>query len=97
LKLKLLRLLLPLKSAIKKEMSVDFAAYNLDLWLVSLPIDSYLPKNVEELKLTEDQRLKPAVRLRKVFTSLPADDHVHIVVERPPDCKYECFDSAPLC
>jgi Crinkler effector protein N-terminal domain len=78
-----------LKKLIKKEKENDFKdvdADKLTLWKVSIPADdANALKNLvlENNKDNGVQELLPVKKIDKIFTSEPADEHIHVVVERP--------------
>jgi Crinkler effector protein N-terminal domain len=61
---------------------------NLDLWKVSVFIDTSLKPNVNRLGLQNEEPLLPGTKLSKVFSEEPEDEHIHIVV-RPPTGTFE--------
>jgi hypothetical protein len=79
-----------LREAVKEKKSswdgVD--ADSLVLWKVSITVDQSLDKKLGELHLVDEGSLSPVVKLLKVFTDAPEEEHLHIVVKRPPgECK----------
>ena len=75
-----------LKDLIKEEKAPklnDVAASDLDVWKVNLPTP-LLKKDLDELKLDDNNSLLPHDELSEVFgTPGPALKHVHIVFKRP--------------
>ena len=63
----------------------DVDASDLDVWKVDLSIP-LLKKNLDELKLDDNNSLSPADELSEVFGS-PARKHVHIVIKSPSVAK----------
>jgi len=64
----------------------DVAADELTLWAVSIPDDDTAA--LEELVLENNkergvQKLLPLRKISKVFPGKPADEYIHIIVERP--------------
>ena len=81
-----------LKNAIKQDQRVAFQHVdprNLDLWIVSVFIDTSLKQNVDKLGLQNEPLLLPGTKLSKIFSDEPKDEHVHIVVQPPPTCTCE--------
>ena len=91
-----------LKKLIKKEKAPDFdsvVADKLILWFVSIPVDD--TTMLEELVLENNkkkgvQKLLPLRKISKVFPGKPADEHIHIIVERPP-CMLHMFPLSFFC
>ena len=76
-----------LRNAIKEDQRVAFQHVDprsLDLWKVSILIDTSLKPNVDRLGLQNEEPLLSGTKLSKVFSDEPADEHVHIVVRPPP-------------
>ena len=74
-----------LKKAIKKEISTkfdDITAKDLRLWKASVPITRDLKKDVDALKLLDDDSLPYAI-LSKIFLSDLEKESVHIIIGRP--------------
>ncbi|GES84383.1 hypothetical protein GLOIN_2v1571020 [Rhizophagus clarus] len=87
-----------LKKAIKEEKAPEFDNYATDklkLWKVDISLD----EENEKLKLVNEKinvnikdelegvELKPLSRISKHFSSQPADEHIHIIVQRPVETK----------
>ena len=78
-----------LKKLIKSEKENDFHdidANKLRLWSVSIPVND--TSALEELVLENDknngvQELLPVKKIKNIFPDEPADEHIHIIVERP--------------
>ena len=65
----------------------DIAADKLRLWSVNIPVND--TSALEELVLENNeekgvQELLPVKKINKVFTEEPADEQIHVIVERPP-------------
>ena len=76
-----------LKKAIKDEKKPAFdhiPTDNLTLWKVSYPVDGGLNGNLSKLKFVDKESLSPVDRLSKVFSIVPKEAHLHIVVKAPP-------------
>jgi hypothetical protein len=79
-----------LRELIKEKKAPEFdsvVADKLILWSVSISVDD--TTMLEELVLENNkekgvQKLLPLRKISKVFPSKPADEHIHIIVERPP-------------
>jgi Crinkler effector protein N-terminal domain len=79
-----------LKKLIKSEKENDFHnidANKLRLWSVNIHVDN--TSSLEELVLENNkdkgvQELLPVKRINRVFTDEPADEHIHVIIERPP-------------
>ena len=57
-----------------------------ELWQVNVPADDNLPEAVRNLSLDSVKPLRSVKRLSGLFEeALLADDHVHIVIRRPPN------------
>jgi Crinkler effector protein N-terminal domain len=81
-----------LKNAIKEDQRIAFQHVdprNLDLWMVSIFIDTSLKQNFDKLGLQNELPLLPGTKLSKIFSDEPKDEHVHIVVRPPPTCMCE--------
>jgi hypothetical protein len=64
----------------------DIAAHELKLWSVSIPVDN--TSVLENLVLENNkekgvQELLPVKKISKIFPDEPAEEHIHIIVERP--------------
>ena len=60
-----------------------------DPWQVNVPVDDNLPEAVGDLSLDSVKPLWSVKRLSGLFEeTLLADDHVHIVIRRPPNGVY---------
>ena len=60
-------------------------ADKLVIWKVSFPSDDNLQKTLDEREFVEEGALRrPSLRLYKVFPTRPEDEHLHILVKRPP-------------
>jgi hypothetical protein len=73
-----------LKDAIKAEKQPAFdhvPADTLVLWKVSFPVDGSLDGNLRNL--LDDNSLSPVHRLSKVFSNMPKEEYLHIVVKGP--------------
>jgi hypothetical protein len=83
-----------LKKAIKEENPASFHdvdARSLHIWKVSIPVEAYLKENVGEVELGDGAELSPVEVLSDVFSPIPTQKHLHIVVLYPlPDGEYEC-------
>jgi hypothetical protein len=63
----------------------DIPADQLVLWKVSFPDDENLQQTLDKLELSEGDALRrSSARLSKVFPTRPEDEHLHILVKRPP-------------
>ncbi|KAF9948463.1 hypothetical protein BGZ70_002210, partial [Mortierella alpina] len=77
-----------LKKLIKTEMSPEFddiTAEKLTLWQVAIPTtknDEEGPISLETM--SEKSKLLPTARLSKLYINCPAEDTIHILVQRPP-------------
>jgi hypothetical protein len=77
-----------LKKAIKKENANTFAnidAAKLTLYLINIPADTELSKNVNERikTITPAEALNPTDELSDLFSEAPAKKTVHILVRAP--------------
>ncbi|SRR6266487_1695840 len=75
-----------LKKAIKDEKKPFFdhvPADSLILWRVSIPVDSEFQDKISELILDDTNSLSAVDRLSKLFSDVPQDGHLHIVVRAP--------------
>jgi Crinkler effector protein N-terminal domain len=73
-----------LKKAIKAEKQVAFQHVDADtlvLWKVSFPVDESLDGNLTNL--LDEESLSPVHGLLKVFSNLPKEEYLHIVVKGP--------------
>ncbi|KAL4062723.1 hypothetical protein V8B97DRAFT_2026677 [Scleroderma yunnanense] len=70
-----------LKAAIKDKKQYVFPAVELDLYHVSLPCDDELQHKLQDFNA--DKSLRPTSILRSIFIDVPAEDHLHIIVQRP--------------
>jgi hypothetical protein len=89
-----------LRNAIKEDQRVAFhhvdqrVAFqhvdprNLDLWKVSVFIDTSLKPNINRLGLQNEEPLLSGTKLSKVFSEELEAEHIHIVV-RPPTGTFE--------
>ncbi|KAJ8588352.1 hypothetical protein M405DRAFT_259059 [Rhizopogon salebrosus TDB-379] len=72
-----------LKKLIKDKQRYTFGdvdAVTLTLWKVDIH-----PEENEQLDLPDDaEKLKPVIRLSKLFPVTPENEHLHIMVQRPP-------------
>ncbi|KAJ8580322.1 hypothetical protein M405DRAFT_778345 [Rhizopogon salebrosus TDB-379] len=68
----------------KKHAFRDVDADRLDIWKVVLPVDETLERNINNLELDPKKSLSPVAKLLKVFSNLPEEEHLHIVVQGPP-------------
>jgi hypothetical protein len=59
-------------------------ADDLILWKVDLPLEGDMFEHLNDLKPDPKESLSPWVKLLKVFSELPEEDHLHIVVQGPP-------------
>jgi hypothetical protein len=57
---------------------------NLIFWKVDLPVDETIEHNLNNLTLDTKKSLSPVTKLQKVFSKIPEDEHLHIVIEGPP-------------
>jgi hypothetical protein len=80
-----------LKKAIWTQKTPEFnhvAADKLVIWQVSFPDDDNLPQMLDELNFVESNALRRAsTKLSKVFPTRPEDEHLHILIQRPPTCE----------
>ena len=60
-----------------------FSADNLVLWKISEAVDENLENKLEEANFPEKEPLSPVDKLSNVFSVLPVEGHLHIVVGRP--------------
>ncbi|KAG1784737.1 uncharacterized protein HD556DRAFT_199653 [Suillus plorans] len=81
-----------LKKVIKDKNKPQFDhvdATHIDLWQVDLPVDETIEHNLNNLTLDKEKRLWPLTKLQKVFSEIPEDEHLHIVIRAAPvgqDC-----------
>jgi hypothetical protein len=95
------KLVSELKKLIKSNKAPEFddvAADKLELWAVSVPEDD--EEGLKALELKHDakkgvRKLRPAWTISKAFTEKPADEHIHVVVERPFGIVF-CFCLYPV-
>src|SRR4051812_27784248 len=74
-----------LKGLIKKKGELDVIARKLRLWVVNIPFNSQNlgDDSVDIANTLNGQRFLPPNKVRDIFTTQPAEDHVHIIVELP--------------
>ncbi|KAG2335302.1 hypothetical protein BDR05DRAFT_624489 [Suillus weaverae] len=75
-----------LKDLIKDKKKPEFdhvAADRLKLWKVKLPVDDALKNTLESLELNKLESPSPVKKLQKVFSEIPEDEHLHIVIQGP--------------
>ncbi|KAG2339081.1 hypothetical protein BDR05DRAFT_951502, partial [Suillus weaverae] len=75
-----------LQKVIKEENKQQFDrvdAKNLKLWKVDLPVDDALKRTLESLELNKMESPSPVKKLQKVFSEIPEDEHLHIVIQGP--------------
>jgi hypothetical protein len=84
-----------LKDAIKEKIDDNVKAKDLKLWKVDISLE----EENEKLKLVNEKinvnikddlegvELKPLSKISKHFPSQPADEHIHIIVQRPVETK----------
>jgi hypothetical protein len=86
------------RDAIKEKKQNDFAnvdADKLKLWKVNISLEEPNEKlvavntkiNVNIKEELEGEELKPLSKISKHFPSQPADEHIHIIVQRPVETK----------
>ncbi|KAG2337821.1 hypothetical protein BDR05DRAFT_847867, partial [Suillus weaverae] len=76
-----------LKKVIKEESKQQFNridAKSLKLWKVDLPVDEMIEHDLSSLILDAKKILSPVKKLQKVFSEIPEDEHLHIVIQCPP-------------
>jgi hypothetical protein len=56
---------------------------DLILWKVDFPVDDTLERSIGRFD-KDKQPLSAATKLLKVFSKLPQEEHLHIVIQRPP-------------
>jgi len=63
-----------------------------DLWKVSIPDDQNLKQKLQMLVL-DDELSRSTARLSTVFSDVPEEAHLHIVVKAPPggECRCSCI------
>jgi hypothetical protein len=66
-----------------REIFQGISSHRLHLWSVSLPMDDTLEYSLMNLILDPEQSLSYSAKLSKVFSELPKERHLHIVVQRP--------------
>jgi hypothetical protein len=74
-----------LKKLIKQELPNSFCdvdAKELALWKVSIP--SKDGDALRDFYADEDEELDPTRKISKYFTTDPDDEHIHVIIERPP-------------
>jgi len=59
-------------------------ADDLTLWKVDLPLEGDTFEHLNGLKPDPKESLSPWVKLLKVFSEIPEEEHLHIVVQGPP-------------
>ena len=77
-----------LKKAIKKDKTHAFQHVDADalvLWSVSVPADGTLEEELSKLELVDEESLSPVKDLAQIFSSGPMKQHIHILVQAPPD------------
>ena len=65
------------------------------LWSVSVPADRTLEEELSKLELVDEESLSPVKDLAQIFSSGPMKQHIHILVQAPPDGMCLC-PIAPL-
>jgi hypothetical protein len=73
----------------KKQSFQHIDADNLALWKVSYPVDGGLNGILRKLEFIDEESLSLVDRLSKVFSIVPKEAHLHIVVKAPPTGEYE--------
>ncbi|KAG1834019.1 hypothetical protein DFJ58DRAFT_735930 [Suillus subalutaceus] len=76
-----------LQNAIKEQNKHEFDGVDakaLKLWKVDLPVDEMIEHSLSSLTLGTMKSLSPVTKLQKVFSEIPEDEHLHIVIEGPP-------------
>ncbi|KAG1894527.1 uncharacterized protein F5891DRAFT_893524, partial [Suillus fuscotomentosus] len=76
-----------LRKAIKEEKKHAFSgvdADSLQLWKVDLPVDDTIEHNLNNLTLDQTKSLSPVKKLQKVFSEIPEDESLHVVIRAPP-------------
>ncbi|KAG2339563.1 hypothetical protein BDR05DRAFT_938849 [Suillus weaverae] len=76
-----------LRQVIKDKCKIEFdhvAAKSLTLWKVDLPVDEMIEHNLSSLTLDPKQYLSPVDEMLEVFSKIPEDEHLHIVIQGPP-------------
>ncbi|KAG1843411.1 hypothetical protein C8R48DRAFT_837810 [Suillus tomentosus] len=75
-----------LKELIKEKKTAfrDLDADTLQLWKVDLPVDNTLERNVNNIKLDQQQLLSAVDGMFEVFDSPPQPKHLHILVQPLP-------------
>ena len=75
-----------LKKCIKEENKPAFdhvPAKALDCWKVSISDIHNLPENISDVQGVKEGPLSPMKRLMSVFSDVPKDEHIHIIVKPP--------------
>jgi len=75
-----------LKKAIRDEKNNAFQHVDADsliLWKVSIPVGSEFQDKFSELILDDTKSLSAVDRLSNIFSDVPQDRHLHIVVRAP--------------
>ncbi|KAH7907993.1 hypothetical protein BJ138DRAFT_1103865 [Hygrophoropsis aurantiaca] len=85
-----------LRNRIKEENKVTFQnmdARHLVIRKVCVPLKESLKESLQSLGLQLPEPLRPWTRLSKVFTDIPTEDHLHVVVDPPSlaDKQYDEF------
>jgi hypothetical protein len=57
---------------------------DLILWKVDLLVDGTLEHNINNLELDPEKSPSPVTKLHRLFSDLPEEEHLHIVVQGPP-------------
>ncbi|KAG1860902.1 hypothetical protein F4604DRAFT_1957637 [Suillus subluteus] len=78
----------------KKQRLRHVAADCLDLWQVDLPYNETIKHSLSTLKLDTEKSLSPVTKLQKVFSKIPEDEHLHIVIQ-PADGSRAHLQSSP--
>ena len=84
-----------LRDAIKEKIDDNVKAKDLKLWKVDISFEEENEKlklvntkiNVNIKEELEGVKLLPLSKISKHFTSQPADEHIHIIVQRPVETK----------
>jgi len=83
------RLVGELKDAVKQKKSPkfdNFAADELTLWSINVPINEYDPATLSTLLATSDQqptKLLPASKVKKYYSLEADDEQIHVIVQPP--------------
>ncbi|KAG2355629.1 hypothetical protein BDR07DRAFT_1492973 [Suillus spraguei] len=75
------------REAIKEKKKQQFSRVDADsikLWQVDLPVNDTIEHTLSSLTLDTKKFLSPLTKLQKIFSEIPDDEHLHIVVQCPP-------------